>query len=125
MVPGVPLIDDRAVVVVLHGLLTGLLVPAAGTQFNVGQTVDITAQVRMMCGCKIENHYWPDANFNVQALIAQSGRTTPLTLQYNGTPSEFSGQYKFTSPGPYTIGILATQTDGNLGSTPGKLVIVR
>ena len=123
VVPGVALTEDRAVVLVLHGLLANLL-SVSPQQISPGVPVTITAQVRMMCGCKIENHYWPVANFDVQALISLYGQTQTLPLSYTGTPSEFSGQYKFPRVGTYTIGILAVQTNGNLGAAPPIVVSV-
>ncbi|HTX74575.1 MAG TPA: hypothetical protein VMD29_00125 [Terracidiphilus sp.] len=125
VVPGVALTGDRAVVLVLYGLLTNLLSPSPNQSgISPGVPVTITAQVRMMCGCKIENHYWPVANFDVKALISLCGQTQTLTLNYTGTPSEFSAQYKFPSEGTYTISILATQTDGNVGITYPQVISV-
>lgn len=124
VVPGVALTDDRAVVLVLHGLLTGLLAPAPGSQFQAGFSTNIVAQVRMMCGCKIEDHFWPTANFDVQAIVEHNGQKQSLTLKYTGTPSEFAAPYQFTSPGRYAISILATQTDGNLGTAAPIIVNV-
>ena len=125
VVPGVPLTGDRAVVLVLHGLLTDLVAPAGGTVIPLGTSVNIMATVRMMCGCKIENHYWPVANFNVQAIVVHNGQTESVPLDYAGTPSEFSANYSFTSPGSYQISILAVETDGNVGSTAPVTVEVR
>lgn len=117
VLPGVPLTGDQAVVLVLHGLLTNLLSPAPNQRISAGQPAHITAQVRMMCGCKIENHFWPVANFDVQAIVEHEGEQQSVHLTYDGTPSEFATPYVFPAPGSYSIRILATQTDGNLGTT--------
>jgi hypothetical protein len=79
----------------------------------------------MMCGCKIEDHYWPTANFDIQALVTHNGQTAPVTLKYTGNPSEFSAPYEFASAGTYEISVLAVQTDGNLGTTGAVAVRVR
>jgi len=70
VLPNVPLTGAMAVVMVIPGLLTALTGPAAGTPIVEGTPTTITAQVRMMCGCMIDNLFWPAANFNVQAIIS-------------------------------------------------------
>jgi hypothetical protein len=79
----------------------------------------------MMCGCLIDNLFWPAANFNVQAVISQAGKATTLSLVYTGTPSFFSAAYTFPSAGDYEITILATEMNGNLGSTAPVVVNVK
>ena len=54
-------------VIVIPGLLTALTEPAAAATIVAGTPTTITAQVRMMCGCMIDNLFWPAANFSVQA----------------------------------------------------------
>ena len=125
IVPNVPLTGAMAVVMVIPGLLTELTEPSAGAGIIEGTSTTITAQVRMMCGCLIDNLFWPAANFNVQAVISQAGNATTLPLVYSGTPSFFSAAYTFTSEGDYEIGILATEMNGNLGSTAPVIVNVK
>lgn len=124
VVPGVPLTGAMAVVMVIPGLLTELTEPAAGASIIEGTPTTITAQVRMMCGCLIDNLFWPAANFNVQAIINNDGKTQVLTMSYTGTPSLFSTSYTFPSPGNYEIRILATEMNGNSGSTAPVMVTV-
>ena len=117
VLPGVPLTGARAVVMVIPGLLTELTEPAAGASIIAGTSTIITAQVRMMCGCLIDNLFWPAANFNVQAIINGGRQTQVLTLSYTGTPSLFSTSYAFPSSGEYEIRIVATEINGNSGYT--------
>lgn len=117
VMPNMPLTGAMAVVMVLPGLLTGLTQPAAGASIVAGTATTITAQVRMMCGCLIDNLFWPAGNFNVQAVISGVGDPQTLTMNYSGTPSFFSATYTFPSPGSYEISIMATEMNGNLGCT--------
>ena len=125
IIPNVPLTGAMAVVMVLPGLLTELTEPSAGAGIIEGTSTTITAQVRMMCGCLIDNLFWPAANFNVQAIISQAGKATTLPLVYTGTPSFFSAAYTFPSHGDYEIRILATEMNGNSGSTEPVIVNVK
>lgn len=125
VIPEVPLTGAMAVVMVIPGLLTELTEPAAGAPILEGTSTTITAQVRMMCGCMIDNLFWPAADFNVQAIINNGGETQTLNLSYTGAPSLFSTSYYFPSPGDYEIRIVATEINGNLGSTAPATVRVK
>src|ERR1043165_7920090 len=61
VLPGVSLTGAMAVVMVIPGLLTELTEPATGASIIKGNPTTITAQVRMMCGCMIDNLFWPAA----------------------------------------------------------------
>lgn len=117
VLPGVPLTGAMAVVMVIPGLLTALTEPAAGASVVAGTPTTITAQVRMMCGCLIDNLFWPAGNFCVVATISNGGESLTLTLSYSGQPSFFSAPYTFPSPEEYVISIVATEINGNLGSS--------
>lgn len=125
IIPNVPLTGAMAVVMVIPGLLTGLTEPAAGASIIAGTSTTITAQVRMMCGCMIDNLFWPAADFNVQAVISHAGKAQTLNLSYTGKPSFFSTAYTFPGPGDYEIRIVATEMNGNLGSTAAVIVKVK
>ena len=125
VIPDVPLTGAMAVVMVIPGLLTELTEPLAGASILVGTAATITAQVRMMCGCLIDNLFWPAADFNVQAIINNGGKTEALTLSYTGAPSLFSTSYTFPSAGDYEIRIVATEMNGNTGSTAPVMVKVK
>ena len=123
-IPDRALTGPMAVVLVIPGLLTALTEPAATASIVEGTPTTITAQVRMMCGCMIDNLFWPAANFSVQATISNRGEDQTLSLSYTGQPSLFSASYTFPAPGAYEITILATEINGNLGSTAPTTVNV-
>ena len=125
VIPEVPLTGAMAVVMVIPGLLTELTEPATGASIIEGTSTTITAQVRMMCGCLIDNLFWPAADFNVQAIISNGAEAQTLTLSYTGTPSIFATPYTFPSSGDYEIRIVATELNGNSGSTAPVIVKVK
>jgi len=118
VVPGVPLTGAAAVVVVLQGLLAELTAPIASTPITAGVATPITATIRMMCGCHIDNLFWPAANFTVTAVIGGNGKVESLPLSYSGTPSLFSADFTFPAAGSYEIAIQAAEINGNLGAAP-------
>jgi len=125
VLPGVSLTGATSVVLVLQGLLAGLTAPTPTTIITAGTPTTITAQVRMMCGCLIDNLFWPAANFTVQAAITAGGETLLLPLNYNGTPSFFSADYTFPAAGEYQISVTAVEMNGNCGSAPPVTFTVR
>ena len=125
IVPGVPMTGAMAVIIVLTGLLTVLTEPGTADSIVQGSATTITAQVRMMCGCLIENLFWPVANFSVLAIVTHAGQSAALPLTYRGTPSLFSATYNFPCRGEYEIVIIATEMNGNTGSTVPAIVTVQ
>jgi hypothetical protein len=119
-IPNVPLTGDRAVVVVVAGLLVELIPPVV-----IKPGSNIAATVRMMCGCKIDNHFWPVKNFNVQATVTGPGQQTKtVDMTYTGVPSEFTAPFPFLVPGTYTVVVSAKEYNGNLGITKPQTVVV-
>jgi hypothetical protein len=128
VIPNLPLTGAMAVVIVIPGLLTALTEPTSAAAIVEGTATTITAQVRMMCGCMIDNLFWPAANFSVQAIISNAGNRDDdqtLTLSYADQPSLFSAPYTFPGPGDYYIRIVATEFNGNLGGTSPIMVNVK
>jgi hypothetical protein len=118
VLPSVGLTGAMSVVLVLQGLLADLSEPAAGASVQSGVAIPLTAQVRMMCGCLIENLFWPAANFTVLAeVIDSNGNVTPVPLSYSGNPSYFTGDYTFPAAGDYSISVTAIEMNGNCGAS--------
>jgi hypothetical protein len=120
----VALTSASAVVVVLQGLLAELTAPVASTAIKAGSATTISANVFMMCGCHIDNLFWPAANFTVTATITGNGQATNQTLSYAGEPSVFSANFTFPTAGSYEIALQATEINGNLGAWPPITVAV-
>ncbi len=90
----------------MHAMLTG-----------APQTVTITANVMMMCGCPITSGGLWDANkIEVSALLSRNGkRIGAMPLQYAGTANQFSGTWKVPEPGIYEATVYAY--DASTGNT--------
>jgi hypothetical protein len=123
--PGVPLVGNDEIVMVLPGLLAELTYPEPNFRFSVTQTIEIKALVRMMCGCEIQDPFWPPLAFIVTATVSHAGGSKTVPLDFVAA-SVFVGEYEFTQPGPHSISILAHQvTNGNRGNSLPVTVDVR
>ncbi len=104
--PGLVLSGATSVVVVLPGLLTNVVAAHEPMVFFYQKPNPLSVNVYMMCGCKIDNYYWPGANFNVKAVITDTNGklvdTVPLTWSGLAT---FSGSWT-----PQTLGNLWVQS---------------
>ncbi len=122
--PGLVLSGTSAVVVVVPGLLTDIVTPVVLT---AGQPNVIQANVYMMCGCKIDNDFWPGGSFNVQALITNASgavvTTVPLTWQSLAT---FGGTWTPETPGPVTLqSFVIETTNGNTACSAVVAAVVQ
>ena len=71
----------------------------------------------MMCGCQIDNNYWPSDNYNINAAISCNGKILGARrLTYNGTPSTFTGTWPLEIAGAYAMDVNAQEsTNDNIG----------
>jgi hypothetical protein len=60
----------------------------------------------MMCGCMIDNLFWPAADFNVQAIISHAGKAKTLPLSYTGAPAYFRQRILFRATETTKSGLL-------------------
>jgi hypothetical protein len=100
VVPGQNRTGANAIVLVVPGLLV-VAEPTKGP-------APFTATVNMMCGCVIDNLFWPAANFSV---IAQLSNGAALPLGFAGS-SQFSG----TLPADVSV-VSVTATEAINGNT--------
>lgn len=90
---GLDLTGPSSVVVVLPGLLTNV-VTTSPMVFYSGIENLIAANVYMMCGCKIDNKYWPGANFNAQIFIYKPNHEFVQAAELNWSElATFSGYF--------------------------------
>ena len=107
IVPGQNLTQPPGLVLMLPGLLVQVMSPATHTSFppsSSPMTLDIAANVAMMCGCPISNapnNPWLPSDFDVSAQIREVGGsevgTVTLGFNKNGTPSLFEGTFRVPS----------------------------
>jgi hypothetical protein len=103
IVPGQDLTGSRAIILVVPGLLVTVPSYSATTPF--------VAMVNMMCGCTIDNLFWPAGNFSVVAALSGGGM---VPLVYSG-PSQFSADIP---SGSKVVGVMAVEViNGNTGAS--------
>jgi hypothetical protein len=119
IVPGRDLTGGDGWVVEMPGLVVDAMTPAAHTVLDKEtETVEVAANVTMMCGCPIEpGGVWDAAEFNVAARVSHEGellRTVPLEPM--GEPSRFAADIAVDQPGVYGLTVVAHQpSNGNTG----------
>lgn len=110
IVPGQDLTGSCSIILVVPGLLV--------TVASYTETTPLVAMVNMMCGCTIDNVFWPAGNFSVVAAVSGGD---PIPLVYSG-PSKFSADIP---SGSKVLGVTAVEViNGNTGVSTAPLVIV-
>ena len=103
----------------------GLVVEPKAAEGTDG-TVEVSANVTLMCGCPIEpGGIWEAANYAVEASIVQGSKvlaTTPLA--YAGRTSQFFGHFTAQPPGHYILRVIAKdRTTINAGTVDTPLTL--
>jgi hypothetical protein len=77
-----------------HGLLGNVDAAALPQSLQVGPSATLIANVSMMCGYQIDNHFWPGVNVDVSAMVtdAQSGAVATKSLSWTGI-STYTGSW--------------------------------
>jgi len=118
--PGMDLVGEQGVQVVIPGQLVEIVEPATHTELAVPGPVTIRANVGMMCGCPLADPEpgapapWPQDEFTVTALVYELADGPPLlvdtvALPYAGTPSQFQAEWTMPTDGFYEIMVVARQ----------------
>lgn len=126
--PGVDMTGKKAFQAVIEGLAASL---PATQPLRHGLPQTITANVTMMCGCKIENVIWPGDDFEVWATInpgAPAAQVVPMTYAVPSAttpPSTFTGTWTPPMAGSYPVSICAIQrSNGNTAFATGTITAV-
>ena len=103
----------------------GLVVEPKAAQSTDG-TVEVSANVTLMCGCPIEpGGIWDAANYAVEASLVQGSKvlaTAPLA--YAGRTSQFLGHFTAQPPGHYILRVIAKdRTTINAGTVDTPLTL--
>jgi hypothetical protein len=125
--PGADLTQEPGVVLVIPGLIVNVL---SATVTPGEPSVNVTAWVTMMCGCRIGPGLpWVDTEFDVTATITDARGNavtqTPVALTLQKT-STFGTSTPIALPGPgeYTLAVEAVQAaEGNVGSESATFTV--
>jgi hypothetical protein len=118
VVPGRHLTGGDGWLLQMPGFVVDVLAPPTHVKLSgVPRTIQIKANVTMMCGCPIQPGGLWDANrYEVKALIRRNGQAAgKVPLAYAGATSQFAGSLKVDKPGTYEAIVYAY--DANNGNT--------
>ncbi len=119
VVPGKHLTGGDGWVLEMPGFVVDILQPPTHVKLSgLPRTVDLRANVTLMCGCPVEPAGIWDANrYEVRALIARDGKRSGITpLVYAGKTSQFSASLGIDKPGTYEATVYAYDAQtGNTG----------
>lgn len=119
MVPGKHITTGDAWLMELPGFVVDVLaLPTHIKLKGTPQTVQLTANVMMMCGCPISpGGVWDANKYEVKALLKKNGTSVgELPLQYAGTTSQFAGAWTVQESGIYEAIVYAYDpANGNTG----------
>jgi hypothetical protein len=129
VLPHMQLLADPGIVLTIAGLYATVKATASNG------TVNISANVTMMCGCPITvqpsqtlppktEPYWPSTEFEVTAQLRANGGLKVISCPLTCTStSEFTGS-THVPPGAYDVWVLATQAkETNVGFARTTLVV--
>ena len=118
LMPGEHVTGD-GIELTLHGFIVEALQPT-DRSVSAGETINIRARVRMMCGCPTEpGGLWDSSRYTIRAeLVGPDGgavATTPLS--FTGTTSEYEGSVTVPESGATQLRITAVDAERvNAGS---------
>lgn len=118
VIPGRGVSGGDGWVLEIPGFAVDVLAPPAHVRFSGPTTVDVRANVVMMCGCPIEpKGLWDADKYEVQAIVSRNGTTVSrIPLRYAGETSQFAASVPVKEPGVYEVLVYAHDpANGNTG----------
>jgi len=126
LVPGQHVTGD-GIVLTLHGFIVEVLDPPS-RGIETGDTLDVRARVRMMCGCPTEpGGLWDADRYTIRAeLIGPDGAVvTRSPLTFAGTTSEYTGTIRVPESGATQLRVVAVDGErANAGTATVDLMPV-
>lgn len=119
IIPGKHITTGDAWLMELPGFVVDVLAPPTHVRLKgTPQTVQLAANVMMMCGCPITpGGVWDANKYEVKALLKKDGTMIgDLALPYAGTASQFAGSWTVQEVGTYEAVVYAYDpANGNTG----------
>lgn len=118
VIPGKGVTGGDGWVLELPGFVVDVLAPPAHIKFSGVASVDLKANVVMMCGCPIEpGGLWDAEKYEVQAIVSRDGEEVArLPLRYAGETSQFAASLPIDAAGTYDVLVYAHDpANGNTG----------
>jgi|GEM_PF-70759 len=119
LIPGKSIVEGDALLLTLPGFVVDILSPPAHKKLTgTPQTIDLSANVTLMCGCPVEpDGLWDATRYQIRMQLKRDGETVAThSLEYAGKPSQFKRQIKLLKPGTYEVIVYAFDPhNGNTG----------
>lgn len=128
VIPGRGITGGDGWVLELPGFAVDVLSPPAHVKFDGATTVDVRANVVMMCGCTIDpKGLWDADKYEVQAIVRRDGKPVArVPLKYAGQTSQFAAAVPATEPGMYEILVYAYDpANGNTGLDRTTFIVAK
>jgi len=129
VVPGKNITGGDGWVLELPGLVVDVLAPPTHVKLPADTTtVDVRANVALMCGCPIApGGLWDADALEVKALVTRNGEhLPPVALEYAGETSQFAGALAITEAGVYDVAVYAyNPANGNTGVDRTTFVVTK
>lgn len=105
-------LTGQGVVLQLHGFFVEILSPEEGAAVAPGDTLDVEARVRMMCGCPTEpGGLWDAERYEMSARLLRRGTVVgSVPLRYAGETSRFRARVPVPEKGEYRLELLVADT---------------
>ncbi|MEF8817870.1 MAG: hypothetical protein V5A58_13855 [Salinibacter sp.] len=117
----------NGIVLPLHGFIVEVLRPTTSSAAP-GETIDVRARVRMMCGCPTEpGGLWDASRYTIQAKLVgpDGGVVATAPLSYTGTTSEYEGTITVPSEGATQLRVTSVDAErANAGAATMPLSMV-
>jgi hypothetical protein len=127
VVPGKHITGGDALTLQLPGFVVDILSPPAHQKLSKpSESIELNANITMMCGCPIEPDGLWDANrFEVAAIVKCNGEIIDeFPLRYAGSTSQFTAQWNVDEVGAHEITVYAYDPDnGNTGLDKTTVVV--
>jgi len=128
VVPGEDITGGDGWVIELPGYIVDVLAPPAHVKLPPEtETVDLRANVALMCGCPIKpGGLWDADEMTVKALVTRNGeKLAPIDLAFAGETSQFAAAVPVTEPGIYDVTVYAHHPgNGNTGIDRTTFIVV-
>lgn len=127
VIPGKHITGGDAFILEMPGFAVDVLQPPAHQKLSRGRhTVELHANVVLMCGCPIEpNGLWDANRYEVAAILKRNGNVVSrASLSYAARTSQFATSIEIVEPGAYEVIVYAYDpASGNTGVDKTSFIV--
>lgn len=128
VVPGKHITGGNGWMLELPGFVVDVLSPPAAVKLPKNtDTLELSANVMMMCGCHTEpGGIWNTDNYEIKAIVKRNGKKVDtVDMAYTGTRSQYKTSLDVATPGTYEVTVYAYDAaNGNTGLDKTTFIIL-